>query len=406
MAGRIWAAAGLALLVGCRCADGLRESETAFARDAFAPLVEKGELPGVISVFCDGDRQETSCVGFADMEAKRPITLDDPFQQCSQTKGFCGVTIAMLVEEGRISLDDPVSKYLPAFKEMWVRVSETNGVRKLVKAKNAITVRMCLNHTGGFDFELPKYEQMGGWSHRMPLKSVAVMASALPLLFEPGTSAKYSNVGIDVGAAVVEAVTGMRWEDFLRKRVFEPLEMRDSTFNPTDEQLARAIGIYEVHRGKPAKRLAECSAMQRPFNGDRVFASAGAGLWTTARDQLKFYRMLMNLGIGDNGRRILKEETVKAILAVSTRDEALEPTGYSLGLNAPFKDGEDAWFGHGGAWATQCTVNWHKRRLRLFVVQLVGECYYLRDVNSAAAEKFFKVKIDGSGADAYTGRMN
>ena len=91
--------------------------------------------------------------------------------------------------------------------------------------------------------------------------------------------------------------------------------------------------------------------------------------------------------------------------ASSTRDEALEPTGYSLGLNAPFKDGEDAWFGHGGAWATQCTVNWHKRRLRLFVVQLVGECYYLRDVNNAAAEKFFKVKIDGSGADAYTGRM-
>jgi len=396
----------LLCVTGCLSADNFVDSKASFAHEAFAPYVERGELPGIISVFCDGDRQETSCVGYADLEARRPITLDDPFQQCSQTKGFCGVTIAILVEEGKIALDDPVSKYLPCFKEMWVRTSDTNGVRTLVKAKNAITVRMCLNHTSGLDFELPKYEQMGGWAHRMPLKSVAVTASALPLLFEPGTSAKYSNVGVDVGAAVVEAVTGMRWEDFLQERVFDPLGMDDSTFNPTDGQLARAIGIYEVHKGKPAKRLADCPAMARPFNGDRVFASAGAGLWTTARDQLKFYRMLMNLGIGDNGRRILKDETVKSILAVSTRDKALEPTGYSLGLNAPFEDDEDAWFGHGGAWATQCTVNWHKRRLRLFVVQLVGECYYLRDVNNAAAEKFFDTKIDSAGTDAYTGRMN
>ena len=114
--------------------------------------------------------------------------------------------------------------------------------------------------------------------------------------------------------------------------------------------------------------------MQRPYGDDRVFASCGAGLWTTVRDQLKFYKMLMNLGVGDNGARILKEETVKGLLAVSSRPAGLG--GYSLGLSAPEKDGEDKWFGHGGAWGTECNVNWHRRQLKLWVIQVlpgVGE---------------------------------
>ena len=399
-------AIGLAAVVaGCYTGNCAKDLETTFARDALQKYVDSGALPGAISVFYKDGVQETCCIGYADADAKRPITLDDPYMQCSQTKGFCGVTIAILVEEGKISLDDPVSKYLPEFKDLWVKESETNGVKKIVKAKNALTVRMVMNHTGGFPFELPNYQAMGGWSRRMPLRSVAATAAALPLLFEPGTSVQYSNVGIDIGAAVVEKVSGMRWEDFLDARVLKPLGMTSSGFWPTEEQLARKIEMYDVKGGEKAKWRKDNPSMQRPYGDDRVFSSAGAGLWTTVRDQLKFYKMLMNLGVGENGVRILKEETVKSILATSTRPANLKDPNYSLGLRAPIKDNEDEWFGHGGAWGTNCMVNWHKKELKLWAVQFCGMPRPWDKDRAAATEKFFKHVVDNAGADAYTGRM-
>ena len=380
-------------------------SGTHFAADALKPFVESGELPGAISVFYQNGKQEVACVGYADVAKKRPITLDDPYMQCSQTKGFCGVTIAILVEEGKISLDDPVSKYLPEFATLWVKASEKDGVRTLVKAKNTLTVRMVMNHTGGFPFELPNFHAMGGWSRRMPLRSVAATAASQPINFEPGTKVQYSNVGIDIGATVVEVVTGKRWEDFLKERVFDPLGMTSSGFWPTADQLARQIEMYNCQKGAPAQWRSDNPSMQRPYGDDRVFSSAGAGLWTTARDQLKFYKMLMNLGVGENGARILKEETVKAILATSTRPADLKDPNYSLGLRAPIADNENEWFGHGGAWGTNCMVNWHKKQLKLWAVQLTGGPRPWDGARAEAADKFFKAKIDNSGADAYTGRV-
>ena len=128
-------------------------SKTTFAKEALQPYVDRGELPGAISIFYNNGVQEVCCIGYADVAKKRPIKLDNVFMQCSQTKGFCGVTIAKLVEEGKLSLDDPVSKYLPEFKELWVQDSDKDGIKTLHKAKNTLTVRMVLNHTGGFPFE-------------------------------------------------------------------------------------------------------------------------------------------------------------------------------------------------------------------------------------------------------------
>ena len=375
--------------------------ETEMAK-ALAPFVESGELPGVVSVLHKDGKDVVTCIGYADVAAKRPITVDDMYMQCSQTKGFCGVTVAILVEEGKISLDDPVSKYLPEFANLTVKVSSTNGETVIRKAANKLTVRMVMNHTGGFAFELPNFHAMGGWSRRMPLRSVAAMAAAIPLNFEPGTKVQYSNVGIDIGAAVVEVVTGKRWEAFLKERVLDPLGMVNTTFWPTAEQLARKIELHNYVKGGPAKFREQNPAMQRPYGDDRVFASAGAGLWTCVRDQLKFYKMLMNLGIGENGARILKEETVKSILAVTTRPKGMG--GYSLGLSAPETDSDDAWFGHGGAWATNCSVNWHRRQLRLWVVQLCG-CKWDTTPCKKVENAFFSAKADSSGVDAHTGRM-
>lgn len=379
-------------------------SKTSYAREVLQPYVDRGELPGAISIFYNNGVQEICCVGYADVEKKRPIRLDNVYMQCSQTKGFCGVTIAKLVEEGKLSLDDPVSKYLPEFNELWVQDSDKDGVKTLHKAKNVLTVRMVLNHTGGFPFEISAKRndvRGGGWSGGAPIRQVASIAAASPLMFEPGTKDLYSNTGIDIGAAIVEVITGMKWENYLKKEVLDPLGMKSSWFWPTDKQLKKQIEMYDTHEGAPATYRLENGWEQRPYNDKHVFASAGAGLWTTAKDQLKFYKMLMNLGMGDNGVRILKEETVKSILAVSTRPERLG--GYSLGLNAPKKDGENEWFGHGGAWGTNCMVNWHKKQLKLWVVQLNGSQPWNDAVNKAA-EKFFSQAIDTSGIDAYTGR--
>ncbi len=382
------------------------DSKTTYAKDVLQPYVESGQLPGAISVFYNDGVQETCCMGYADMEAGRRITLDSPFMQCSQTKGFCGVTIAKLVEEGKISLDDPVSKYLHEFKELWVLGEEKDGVKTLHKAKNVLTIRMVMNHTGGFPFEISAKRgdvRGGGWSGGAPIRQVASIAAASPLLFEPGTAIKYSNTGIDIGAAIVQEVTGMKWEDYLKQEVLDPLGMKDTWFWPTDRQIKNKIELYTYKKDAPAQWCEEKSNQQRPYNDSHVFASAGAGLWTTANDQLKFYKMLMNLGVGDNGVRILKEETVKKLLACSTRPENME--GYSLGLKAPIKDDEDDWFGHGGAWGTSCSVNWHKKQLKLWVVQRAGGNQpWMKKINKAASE-FFSQSLDDSGVDAYTGRV-
>lgn len=405
----LFVAAMTAAIVGCATSPCGRDSGTTYAKDALAPYVASGELPGAVSILYSDGVKETACVGYADVAKKRPITADDVYMQCSQTKGFCGVTVAKLVEEGRLNLDDPVSKYLPEFATLWVE-EKTNedGVRRLVRAKNALTVRMCLNHTGGFPFEISAKQNNikgGGWSGGAPLRQTAAIAAASPLLFDPGTKEQYSNTGIDIGAAVVEVVTGMKWEDYLKQTVLDPLGMKSTWFWPTDKQLETQIEMYECKKGAPAEWRSEDGWEQRPYNDGHVFASAGAGLWTTANDQYKFYKMLMNLGVGDNGVRILKEETVKSILAVSTRPQGFG--GYSLGLSAPKpeEDGENAWFGHGGAWGTNCSVNWRRKQLKLWAVQLVGGPRPWDKAMEEASSKFFAAAVDSSGVDAYTGRV-
>lgn len=383
----------------------VRDSKTTYAQEALQPYVESGQLAGAINVFYKDGVQETCCIGYADVSQKRPIKMDNVFMQCSQTKGFCGVTIAKLVEEGKLSLDDPVSKYLPEFKELWVEVQNKDGVRVLNKAKNVLTVRMVLNHTGGFPFEISAKRRDvrgGGWSGGAPLRQVASIAAESPLKFEPGTRELYSNTGIDIGAAIVEVITGMKWENYLKQEVLDPLGMKSSWFWPSDKQLKKKIELYYTQNNAPAKWVKEDGWQQRPYNDSHVFASAGAGLWTTANDQLKFYKMLMNLGVGDNGVRILKEETVKNLLAVTTRPSNMG--GYSLGLDAPKVDDENSWFGHGGAWGTSCYVNWHKKELKMWVIQCAGGGQpWQKDVNKAA-EKFFAQPLGNSATNAYTGR--
>ena len=385
---KFWFVSALAALVSVGGAFGgeVRDSGTDFAAKAVTKYIESGECPGAISVFYKNGRQETACLGFADVAKKTPMSLDRTFMQCSQTKGFCGVTVAILVEEGKISLDDPVSKYLPEFSKLYVAKKGKDGKVVRVPAKTAPTIRMVMCHMGGFVTDIPTKNKRG-WP-AIPLRQAAKEAARCNLLFEPGTKIKYSNTGIDIGAAVVEVVTGKPWDVFLKERVLDPLGMTDTTFNPTDEQLARSISMYDVAAGKPAKFCAFRKKMPLPHNGPGIHPSAGAGLWTTAADQLKFYKMLMNLGVGDNGVRILKAETVKKLLATSSRP-AKSKSPYSLGLVVNYKLGT---MGHSGAWKTYCQVNWRKKELKLWAVQQWHanklKMPWFKDWN-AAADQFF-----------------
>ncbi|MBP3358603.1 MAG: beta-lactamase family protein [Opitutales bacterium] len=384
----------LAMFV-CGC-----KQETHYVETALKPHVESGKLPGVISVLVDetANKQDVAVMGWANVEKKTPISMDQMFMQCSQTKGFCGVTIAMLVEEGKISLDEPVSKYLPEFKEMKVLVKDKKtGKTSLVPAKNQITIRMVMNHTAGFPFEIPS-KKVKGWPG-LSLRDTAKEAASEPLLFEPGTRTQYSNTGIDIGAAVIEVVTKQPWDVFLKERVLLPLGMKNTTFNPSDEQLKNVISMYKISKNKAPEFTLFNKWMPLPHNGPTVFPSAGAGLWTTANDQLKFYKMLMNLGIGDNGVRIMKEETVKNLLASSTRPEKMEK--YSLGLSVQ----GNGWFGHGGAWNTNCKVNWQTKQLQLWAVQLLNpkDGTWHKDYKKAV-DQFFNGNAE-KGEDKYVGRM-
>ena len=127
--------ASLCVVMAMEAQTKTKDSKTTFAKEALQPYVESGQLAGAISVFYKDGVQETCCIGYADVAQKRPIEMDNVFMQCSQTKGFCGVTIAKLVEEGKLSLDDAVSKYLPEFNELWVQEYDKDGVRMLRKAK-------------------------------------------------------------------------------------------------------------------------------------------------------------------------------------------------------------------------------------------------------------------------------
>ena len=340
-------------------------SASSFVKEAVRPFVESGECPGLVSILCRGTNEEVTCVGWADVDKRRPIALDQPYMACSQTKGVCGVAAAILVDDGKLALDDPVSKYLPVYRTLRVEAGYTNGCQLIRRAKNVMTVRHLLTHTSGLDFESPVFgKEKLGWTACSP-KVNAYVGAAIPLRREPGTKFAYSNLGMNVAAAVIEVAAGMPFEKFLEERLFRPLGMVDTTFNPTDEQLARAIQLYEVQPGEKATWRADIYTMPLPHNGKGIFPSAGAGLWTTARDFSRFYKMLMNRGVGENGVRILKEGTVRDILETKQTPEGVE-TNYSLG----FFIEKGGWWGHGGAWGTDALVNPELKAMKFLVQQM------------------------------------
>lgn len=318
---------------------------------AFEDGVRTNEIAGACSVLYDNGVLVEDYVGWADPELKMPMGPDVEFAIYSQTKGICGVLFTTLMDEGKAKLDDPVSKWLPEFADLNVMNNPTNLTAGTHKLSMPITMRHLLTHTSGNGGNGPEK-----WRRpNMTLREVARAVAAEPWACDPEQKYKYSNTGIDIAAAAMEVIAGEPFEVLLKKRIFDPCGMKDTTFFPTSNQLARTARRVWSKNGK----IEMYGRDTRPYNG--MTAAAGQGLYSTTADMLRFTKMLMNKGrVGD--RQVLSEYAVTNILSRSqTPKSVVHP--YSLGMAV-----EGDWFGHGGAMQTDYRVDWKNHRIRIFMV--------------------------------------
>src|SRR5258706_14900148 len=214
------------------------------------PYMDSYKLAGIIAIIADktGKVRYKNLLGYADVEAKKPISEDNVFWVASMTKMFVGASIMMLVDEGKVSLDDPVTKFIPQLgKWMVVEEKDTNHVlfKPLVRP---VTIRHLLSHTSGLT-GMSELQQVTG-SDSTPLKTRALSSVTGPLQWQPGEHYQYGNQGMNIAARVVEIVSGMPYEIFLQKRFFDPLGMTETTFWPSDAQIARIANTYGPNKSR------------------------------------------------------------------------------------------------------------------------------------------------------------
>ena len=323
-------------------------------------FVDAGTLPGIVSVTADKDGKLTiESAGWANIEKQIPMSEDSIFWIASQSKGITAAALLMLVDEGKVDLDAPVEAYLPEFKNIRVEEAGENGINTLRPPKTKPTLRQMMCHTGGLRFITPQMTEFG--IDVFPMRQLASTLVQVNLFTDPGMQFSYSNLGIDVCAAVIEVVSGMTFEDFLQKRLFDPLTMTETSFWLTEDQLQRLAQSYSIIDGKPV--ATQISQLAYPLT-DRIHrhAEGGGGLFSTPRDIIKFYQMLAARGIF-NGRRILSEKAIEILSTKQTPEGVSEP--YSQGM---WTDG--IWIWHGGAYGTEGRANIKTGEARVYMVQL------------------------------------
>jgi CubicO group peptidase (beta-lactamase class C family) len=327
--------------------------------------------------------------GLMDLDTKKPMQRDAIFRIMSMTKPVVGVAVMMLVEEGKVRLADPVSKFIPDLQGLSAVVLNSDGrvapapsgsvvaamPGRIVPADREVTVRDLLTHTSGL--------MSGGMSASsnndvMPkagetVAQIMPRLKKVPLDFQPGTRWAYSGqFGFDVLLRVVEVASGMPFDQFARQRIFDPLGMRDTTFYPMDAN-PRLATLYEQASG--ALRKASNPAF---MNG--VYLSGGGGLYSTAEDYLQFASMLLNRGQLD-GKRLLSTrgvDVMSSVFAPDTLPGRLAGEGYGLGVrvvdnpaarNTYLSKGS---FGWSGAFNTHFFIDPTERIIGMFMTQVVG----------------------------------
>lgn len=356
--------------------------QLAAAQDKFAavpksvePFVARGEISGAVMLVATPNKVlHLSAVGSSDVATKRTMRTDDLFWIASMTKPMAAVCVALLADEGRLKYDDAVSKYLPEFGDQWIVTEQSASRRALTKAERPITIRELLTHTSG----------MGNYTVTDPHWTLAEMtkvAAREPLRFPPGTRWGYSTAGIDALGRLVEVVSGIPFADFMQRRLFEPLGMKNTTYWPAEAQEKRFARNYRI---SPVTGRLEEVTISYLYGGavtDRARPPlGGAGLFSTAEDVAKFYQMMLNHG-EFAGKRILKPETVTEMTRNQIGSIAARPgivwglgfnvivDGAQMAANATLSPGS---FGHGGAHGTNSWADPSRGLIYVFMIQRAG----------------------------------
>jgi CubicO group peptidase (beta-lactamase class C family) len=352
------------------------------AQDKFAAIPERmqafvnqGEISGAVTLVATKDHVlHLAAVGRGDLESDRRMETDDLFWIASMTKPMTAVAAGILVDEGKLSFSDPVEKFLPEFHGLWVVQDETAGRRVLVPVARPITMRDLLTHTSG----MGEYAAFGPhWTLAEMIKGV----TREPLKFQPGTKWSYSTPGLDAVGRVVEVVSGVPFAEFMQKRLFDPLGMKDSTFWPTSAQAKRFATNY---RRNPDTGKLEPATIYYMYGGaitDRERPPmGGSGLFSTAGDVAKFYQMLLNGGTAGSAR-ILKTQTVAEMTRPQTAGiKAGFLPGSAWGLGFCLVDHPEGvtemlssgTFGHGVAHGTQSWADPRRGVIYIMMIQRAG----------------------------------
>ncbi|AHF92258.1 beta-lactamase [Opitutaceae bacterium TAV5] len=308
--------------------------------------VHKGTVAGIVWLVADADSVlDCEGIGCANIASGRPMKPDTFFWIASITKPMTTMAFMMLVEEGKIGLDDPVWKYLPEFARL--KLKTASGVIK--PPTHPITIREILSHTSGLPYATPAETPA---LDRYPLAQAVRSYAHEQLLFEPGSDFLYSNEGINIAGRLIELLSGRSYEDFMQQRLFSPLGMNDTTFWPDASQLARLASIYGIGPDKTALEEQTIAQLSHPLNDRaRRYPVPAGGLFSSATDIAKFGRMLLRGGELD-GHRYLRSETVT--LMASRQIPAHVDNGYGLGTKL-FSDSNV--FGHNGATGANLSID-------------------------------------------------
>ena len=349
--------------------------------------VADSSIAGAVAlVLRDGKVMYERAVGYADRASNRRMTSDAIFRIASQTKALTSVAILSLVEQGKLTLDDRVSRYIPSFANTTVLIAGTSAA---VPAKRQITIRDLLTHSSGASYgtdahvaDLYRAKDLGpaaGWGWYFADKTEPICTSmdrlgTLPFVQQPGEAFVYG-YNTDILGCVVERVSGMSLDEFFRTRITAPLKMTDTHFYLPDGKRARFTTVYMSDSLRHTVRAPDGARGQGHYaDGPRVSFSGGAGLVSTARDYARFLQMMLNGGALD-GARVLAPRTVEVMTSnQSAARYATDGRGFGLGFATTDRMGADGFksvgaYGWGGAYGSNYTVDPKERLVIVFMMQ-------------------------------------
>jgi len=344
-----------------------------------------GYLGGVVLVARNGRIVKWDSYGHQDLARRVPMQRDSIFRMYSMTKTVTAVAVLMLLEEGKLTLDDPVSRYLPEFAGVQVAARGTADAPLLRNPKTPMTLLHLLTHTAGFSAGLPGDEVAGQLRERAEaenapdLQGYAARMARVPLAADPGTRFGYDSASSELAARVVEVVSGMPFDRFLRERIFAPLQMRDTGFSVPEAQRARVVDITAM--GADGKlQLDEGVSAGTPGAPLRRYSSAAGGLYSTAGDYARFSQMLLNGGQLD-GEILLGRKTVEMMMRnqLTMLDPPVtqyrDDEGFGLGGSVVLESGRrgqpgsPGQFGWPGAASTSYTIDPKEQLVAILLLQ-------------------------------------